>query len=70
MRPDITATADSLEQLAAARRLPAEAFRATVAQFNRFAHGEIADPYGRPQRVPPLTRPPWVAAAWYCRDAA
>jgi fumarate reductase flavoprotein subunit len=51
---------DSLEQLAAARRLPAEALRATVAQFNRFAHGDIADPYGRPQRVPPLTETPWV----------
>jgi fumarate reductase flavoprotein subunit len=60
MRPDVTATADSLEQLAAARHLPADALSATVDQFNRFAQGEIADPLGRQQRVPPLVQAQWV----------
>jgi fumarate reductase flavoprotein subunit len=60
MRPDVTATADSVAQLAAVRGLPAEALQAAVRQFNRFAAGEAADPFGRTQRVAPLTRGPWV----------
>ncbi len=60
MRPDVTTTADSLEQLAATRRLPLDALRRTVDEFNRFATGEAADPCGRTQRVAPLARGPWV----------
>ncbi len=59
MRPDVTTTAESLEGLAAARKLPGETLRATVEQFNRFATGEAADPQGRIERVPPLARGPW-----------
>jgi hypothetical protein len=60
MRPDVTTAAGNLEQLAAARRLPAAALRATVEQFNRFAEGQAADPFARAQRVAPLARGPWV----------
>ncbi len=60
MRPDVTTVAGSLEPLAVAARLPAEALRGTVEQFNRFAGGDAADPFGRTQRVAPLAHGPWV----------
>jgi fumarate reductase flavoprotein subunit len=60
MRPDVTATAERLEQLAAVRGLPGDKLRATVEEFNRFAQGETPDRFGRMQRTAPLARGPWV----------
>ena len=60
MRADVTATAESLDGIAASRQMPAENLRATVDAFNRFACGEMPDPLGRTQAVAPLASGPWV----------
>lgn len=60
LRPDVSATAESLAGLARARNLPAAALEAAVEQFNRAASGEASDPFGRTDERLPLKGNRWV----------
>lgn len=55
-------TADDLEQLAFATRLPVEALAATVAEVAAMTRGEAEDPFGRDFTGKPELAGPWYAA--------
>jgi fumarate reductase flavoprotein subunit len=55
-------TADSIEELAAKMKLPAETFKATVKRYNKLARlGKDLDFGKRPDRLSPIDRPPYYA---------
>jgi len=55
-------TADSIEELAARMKLPAETFKATVKRYNKLARlGKDLDFGKRPDRLSPIDRPPYYA---------
>ncbi len=60
LRPDVTVAAPSLEDVARARRLPADALRTTVDEFNRSVRGESSDPFGRPRISHELAGNRWM----------
>jgi len=60
LRRDVAAEARSLDDLAAARTLPADGLRETIEQYNRYANGEEADLFGRTDDSQPLTGGRWV----------
>ena len=60
LRPDVSVAAGSLESIAVKRNLPADSLLATVEAFNRYVHGEAADPWGRSGDVHPLEGNRWV----------
>ena len=53
--------ADTADAFAAAFNLPAESFKRTLDEYNRFARGEAKDPLNRAQFVKPLDFPLWGA---------
>jgi fumarate reductase flavoprotein subunit len=60
LRPDVTATGESLEAIAAQRGLDASALNGTVGEFNAYVRGERPDEWGRSGDREPLGQPPWV----------
>ncbi|QDT29779.1 Fumarate reductase flavoprotein subunit precursor [Gimesia panareensis] len=60
LRPDVSAAANSLEVLAAQRQLNPTHLQETVAQFNVYASGQQADPFGRTGDSKPLAGNRWV----------
>jgi len=60
LRPDVAIDARTLENLAAARGLPADGLHETVEQFNRYAGDEQSDPFGRTGDSYPLSGDRWV----------
>jgi fumarate reductase flavoprotein subunit len=60
LRPDVASQRDSLESVAQARGLPAEAVRETVAQVNRCAANATADQFGRRRDGNRLEGDRWV----------
>jgi fumarate reductase flavoprotein subunit len=60
LRPDITVKGERLAELAAARGIPESQLRATVDMYNRYAAGEIADPFGRVGDNRPFDDGSWV----------
>lgn len=60
LRPDVTTSGSSLEELAQQRGLEAARLREAVADFNRYAEGQQADRHGRQGDARPLGPGPWV----------
>lgn len=60
LRPDVSAAAGSLEELAKHRQLNLTHLQDTVAQFNAYASGQQADPFGRTGDTEPLAGNRWV----------
>ncbi|MAV34088.1 MAG: FAD-binding dehydrogenase [Planctomycetaceae bacterium] len=59
LRPDITAIGNALDDVVQSRQLPLAAVRDTLAEYNRFARGDGADPCGRSKPTPSLDDGPW-----------
>ncbi len=47
LRPDVAVEASTIEGVCAARQLPAESVRESIAAYNRYVRGEGRDPFGR-----------------------
>jgi fumarate reductase flavoprotein subunit len=60
LRPDVTARAASLTELADKRGLDRKALAEAVAAFNRYAEGKRPDPFGRQGDTYPLEGDSWV----------
>ncbi len=60
LRADVTVQANSLAELAKVRNMPPGALQATIDQFNRYASGDQADPFGRTGDTKPLDGNQWV----------
>jgi len=60
LRPDVTATAATLEAACAFRHIAASEARRAVAEFNAHAHSSSRDRYGRRGGYPPLQDGRWV----------
>lgn len=62
LRAGAVVEAESVAELAAAARLPAEALAETVAAVAAFTAGQAADPFGRDFTGKPVLAGPWFAA--------
>lgn len=60
LRPDVTTTAATLDELARRRGFDATRLHATIRDFNRYVQGEEADRFGRTGDGHPLAGGPWV----------
>ncbi|WP_197994770.1 FAD-dependent oxidoreductase [Gimesia panareensis] len=60
LRPDVSVAGSTLEELAAQRRLNPAHLQETVNQFNAYASGKQADPFGRTGDTQPLSGNRWV----------
>ncbi len=60
LRPDVSAKADTLEHLAAARGLDPASLQSAVDAFNAYTRGTQPDPFGRSGDTEPLEEGPWV----------
>jgi fumarate reductase flavoprotein subunit len=60
LRPDVAIEARTLEDVAAARGVPADGLLETVEHFNRYAGGKKPDPFGRTGDSHPLSGDRWV----------
>ena len=60
LRPDVSAAAESLADLAYSRNIPIESLARTVEDFNSYACGEQKDPHGRTGDTEGLEGSRWV----------
>jgi hypothetical protein len=62
LRPDLLATADTLDQLASKMGVDAAGFQATITKFNGFVDAGKDDDFGRPMPLFKIAKPPFFAA--------
>ena len=60
MRPDITVVASELDRIAKPRGISVAHLQSTVKTFNRYACGEMQDPFGRSGDGKPLENGQWL----------